>query len=822
MDSLLNDLRYGWRKLMRSPGFTIVAVVTLGLGIGANTAIFSVVDAILLRPLPYDQPDRLVLVWNRMDNSSFKKAPVAAPDVIDYREQARLFEGFAATNNVNEMSLTGDGEPEQIKVAFVTSNFFSVLGAEPFLGRAFTIEDETPIPPQAFQDPNVPIPPGAFIMSHGFWRRRFGGDPKVLGRTILINGGPMTVVGIMPRDFELFMPTDAGMPTDIDGWSTLRFDLSTGQRDNQWLRVIARLKPGVAIESAQAEMDAIAARQREQFQFHANMGIHISVVPMHGDVVGHVRPILIALFGAVGFVLLIACANVANLLLARAATRGREMAIRSALGAARSRILRQVLTEGVLLAILGGAAGLLLARLGVGLLLALRPADLPRVDAIGIDFTVLAFTLGATFVAALLFGLAPAFDSSGTETSEALNERGADSGRGKLQLRSALVVGEVALSLVLLIGAGLMLRSFVALQSVQPGFNPQGVLTYNISLPFFSYRTPPERVQFFQRMEERVAALPGVEAVGGIFPVPLGGRFWTGPYGMPGTDPETWSDKEANFRVVTPDFFEAFGARLLSGRTLTRADIEEGRNVVVVDNLMAQRSWPNESAVGEQLGIDLFGQEHFLEVVGVVEHMRHESLMEDSRETVYFPHHLFPFTQMTLAVRTATDPRSLLRPIVGQVREMDANLPVYNVKTMEEYLSDAMASTRFTMILIAIFAGVALVLASVGLYGVISYSVRQRTQEIGIRMAFGAEQSDILRLVVGRGMLLIMIGVGLGLAGSLGLTRVLASLLYGVAATDPVTYVGISGLLVAIALLACLVPAQRATRVDPMNSLRAE
>ena len=822
MGALWQDLSYGWRKLMRSPGFTAVAVLTLALGIGANTAIFSVVNAILLRPLPYEDPGRLVLVWNRMENSTFEKAPVAAPDVVDYREQATLFEGFAATNNVNEGALTGEGEPEQIKMALVTSNFFKVLGVEPVIGRNFEVEDETPIPPGAFQDPNIPIPPSAFLMANSFWRRRFGGDPEILGRIIHVNGQPMTVVGVMPENFELLMPTDAGMPTDIQGWTPLRFDLSTAARDNQWLRVIARLKPGVTIEQAQAEMDGIAARQREEFKFHANMGIHIDLRPMHGDVVGHVRPVLLAIFGAVGFVLLIACANVANLLLARATTRSREMAIRSALGAGRPRIIRQVLTEGVLLSILGGAAGLLLARWGISLLMALRPADLPRAESIGLNGTVLAFTLGATVLAAVLFGLAPALVSSGARASEALKERGADSGGRRLGLRNAIVVSEVALSLVLLIGAGLMLRSFVALQRIEPGFNPQRVLTYKLQLPFLRYGTPIARTQFFQQMEERVRALPGVRAVGGVFPLPLGGRFWTGPYGLPGTDPESWSANEANFRVITPDYHEALGSKLLSGRFLTRDDIDNTRDVVVIDELMASRVWPGVNAIGEQLGIDLFGQEHWVEVVGVVEHMRHESLTEDSRQTIFFPHHIFPWTPLTLAVQAKADPATLLGPIRREVAEMDADLPVYALKTMEEYVGDAMAGTRFAMLLIAIFAAVALALATVGLYGVLSYAVRQRTQEIGIRMAFGAEGGNILRLIVGRGVLLILTGLGLGLIAALGLTRTLSSILFGVAPTDPLTFFGISALLLAVATLACYVPARRATMVNPMDSLRAE
>jgi putative ABC transport system permease protein len=820
MSTFLQDLRYGWRKLARSPGFTAVAVLTLALGIGANSAIFSVVNAVLLQPLPYGDPERLVLVWNRMESTGFPKAPVAPPDVVDYRRQTRSFVGFAATDNVSDAALTGDGEPEQIKLASVTANFFDLLQTPPLLGRTFAEPDAAPFPPGLFNDPEAVIPSTALVLSNGLWRRRFGADPTAVGRTLRVNGQPMEVVGVMPPGFELLMPADAGMPTDIDAWAPLRLDLSEGARDQQFLRVIARLRAGVTLEQAQAELDAVAARQREQFQFHRNMGMHVLVVPMHRDVVGHVRPALLALVAAVAFVLLIACANVANLLLARATLRRREMAVRAALGAGRWRIARQVLTEGLLLSLLGGVAGLALARAGLSALLALRPPDLPRVAEIGIDGRVLAFTVGATALAALLFGLAPALSTSLGRAGDALKER-AGTGGG-LRLRSSLVVVEVALSLLLLVGAGLMLKSFWQLVQVRPGFDPEGVLTYKLSLPFAEYGQAGERIGFFQQLEQRVAGLPGVEAVGAVFPLPLAGRFWTGPYGRVEDPPEEWSKNEASFRVITPGYFRAMGIRQVAGRPFEPADVADRREVAVVDVRMANRLWPGRSPVGERLGIDLFGNALRLEVVGVVESVRHDDLTAEDRETVYLPQHLFPWVPMTVAVRSAGSPAALVGPVRAEVRRLDDGLPVYAVAPMAEYVASARAASRFTLVLIAVFAGAALLLAAVGLFGVISYSVRQRRREIGIRIALGAQRSSILRLIVGRGLLLILLGLALGLAAAPALSRMLSGLLFEVEPSDPGTFAAVATLLVAVAVAASYLPARRATEVDPTESLRPE
>jgi putative ABC transport system permease protein len=821
MANTWHDVRYGWRQLRRTPGFTAAAVLTLALGIGANSAIFSVVRAVLLQPLPYADPERLVTVWNRLEKTNFPKAPVAAPDFTDYRSEIRLFEDLAATDNVSEGALTGDFEAEQIRMASVTANFFSLLGVEPLLGRVFAPDDGTPLPANS-QAPNAiaNAPPSALVLSHELWTRRFGGDPGVLGRSLRVSGRPFTVVGVLPPGFELLMPPDAGMPTNIHAWTPLRFDLAGFPRDNGWLRVIGRLRPGVTVAQAQAEMDALAARQREQFQYHENVGLEISVLPMHRDVVGRVRPVLLALLGAVGFVLMIACANVANLLLARAAARGREMAVRTALGASGGRLLRQMLTESAVLAVLGAGAGLVVAWGGTRLLVALKPSNLPRLPEIGIDGTVLGFTLAIATLSGLAFGIVPALGALSAAPAESLRAR--DGGAGSLRARNALIVAEVALSLILLIGAGLMLRSFAGLARVRPGFDPEGVLTYSVSLPLPSFQTQEARTRFLSQMEDRVATLPGVRAVGSVFPIPLGGRFWTGPYGGRADAEDTWTKNEANFRIATPGYFSAMGTRVLGGRAFTPADNQANRTVAVVDETLAKRLFPGRSAVGEQVGVDLFGNKHWLEIVGVVEPIRHDDLRQDGRETIYFPHHLFPWPPMTVAVRSTGDPTVLLGSVREEVRGLTPDLPLYNVRTLNEAFSLALANTRFTMILIAVFAGVALILAMVGLYGVIAYTVRQRTREIGIRMALGARQGSILRMVVGGGLRLILAGVALGILAAYPLTRTVQSLLFGVTPGDPLTYALLASLLVGVALVACYLPAQRAARLNPMESLRAE
>lgn len=685
--------------------------------------------------------------------------------------------------------------------------------------------------PALFSDPSFTPPQLPVILGYGLWERRFGSSRDAIGKLIQVNGQDMYVIGVAPQDLRLLMPSDVTIPATIDLWSPLPMALDQGPRDAQWLTVMGRLREGVTWEQAQSEMDGIAAQLRREQQFHENVGLEITVAPLHSDVVRHVKPILMALLGAVGFVLLIACANVANLLLIRSQGREREIAIRAALGGGRSRIVRQMLTDSLVLAFAGGALGLALAAGGIELLLYFRPENLPRAEDIGLDAPVLAFAIAVSFLAALLFGMAPAIQSSRPDLTTPLKERsGGRGGRSGQRLRGALVVSEVALSLVLLIGAGLMMRSFSSLRQVDPGFDANSVLTAHVAPPFFSYRTPDERVQFFRAVADRLAQIPGVEIVGGVTPLPLSGleQLWFGPYALT-EDEEEWSRNEGDYRVVVPGYFEAVGATLLQGRALTWADFEaDAEPVVVVDNKLAEAEWPGEDALGRQLLVmkpspeDLGFAKYWATIVGVVDHVRHASLTEDGRAAVYFPVREWGFVEMGFTLKTTVDPASLAPAVRRAVSEVDPSVAAAAVRPFEDYVTEAMAPTRFALLLIATFAGVALVLALVGLYGVISYSVRERAFEIGVRMAFVADDGQILKNVLAQGMRLTFIGVAVGVVGALALTQILSTMLVGVTATDPATFAVISLSLTAVALVACYAPARRATRVDPLQTLRAD
>jgi putative ABC transport system permease protein len=796
MSSLVQDVRFGLRSLLKHPGHTGVVVLTLALGIGANTAIFSVIHTVLLRPLPYESPERLVLLRHRIEATNFLDGPMPPADVMDIRDHTTVFEGVAATDRTIEANLTGDGEPIEVRVAGVTANFFAVLGADAALGRTLVPEDEEPFPPGAFAE-GEPLPVNNVVISHGLWMRRFGGDSSAIGAALVINDFANTVVGVMPKDFHLLMPANAGMPTSIDVWNPTRFDYRQAPRTsaNANRRVIARLKPGVTVQEAQEEIDKVAEWQRARFDYHRTGEIYIEVKPMHADIVGHARPILLALFGAVVFVLLIACANVANLLLVQAASREKEMAIRAALGGGRGRIVRQLLTESGLLALIGGLAGLLLARWGVDLLIALRPSNLPRVEAVGIDGAVLLFTIGATVFSALVFGLVPALQASKPDLNDCL-----------------------------------MFRSFVALQQQDLGFEPAQVVTFRISMPGGrqEYGTPDSRAAFIAELEDRVESLPGVKSAGSVQVLPLSGRFWTSPYAVDYGDEEQWRVLEADYRFASPGYFEAMGFRLVAGRFFAESENREAAEVAVVDRALAGRAWPGEEPVGKyvQAVVSPFDgnppEQKWLKVVGVVENVRSEDPRTVSRESIYFPYRLQgSFFTVTVAVRTESgEPASLVPAIRDEIANLDPDLPVAGVMTMPEYVELATAPTRFAMILIGIFAGVALLLASVGLYGVISSLVRQRTHEIGLYMAFGAESPHILRIVVRRGVTLALAGVAVGLFVSLALTRTVAGLLTGVTATDPPTFLAVGALLTVVTLVASYIPAHRAVRVDPMEALR--
>jgi len=823
MESLLSDLRYALRTLARSPGFAAVAVITIGLGIGANTAIFSVVNAVLLRPLPYEQPDRLVYAWGELRNRNIEYWPASPYDLTDFREQGTQFEAFAGIFTGQSSLTGGDGDPIQVEFAGVTPNFLSVLGVRPAVGRDFVPDDAAPIGQDA--DPAA-APPTAVLLSHGLWLRRFGGDSGAVGQTLEVGGNAAEIIGVMPRGFKLLAPPGTGLSSNIDLWFAPRIDFDNWPtRANAVFSVFGRLKPGVTVQQAQSQMDGIAARIREIDQLSETAGYHVRIAQMQQDVTQHVRPLVLALLGAVGFVLLIACANVSNLLLVRASAREREVAIRSALGGDRFRLIRQMLVESGVLALLGGVVGLVLAWGGIQLLLALRPEDLPRLDSVGIDVVVLLFTLAAALGAALLFGTIPALQASKPDLAESLRDRGQTLSRTRQRLiRNGIVAFEVALSLVLLIGAGLMVRSFIELQRVRPGFDPEGVLTFQIQLPFARYQEAEQRANFARLLTDRIEGLAGVQTVSATFPLPLDGVFLAGRYGTEAALTDETAYGQADYRIVLPGYFETMGTRLLAGRTFNEVDFADSAAVVVIDRRLAELTWPNESPVGKRMLIRITTTDpQWVEVIGVVEHQRAQTLAADGRETVYFTtRYVGDPGALIFVVRSSLAPARLTDQIRVLVAEMDPLLPLADVRTMDDYVSEARAPTRFALILIGVFGIIALALAAVGLYGVIAFVVRQRTAEIGVRIAFGAESVTILGLVLRQGLGLTAIGLAIGLVAAFWVTRFMASLLVGVAPADPLTFAAIAALFVPIAAAACLVPARRAARVDPVVALREE
>ncbi len=812
METLWQDLRYGARMLGKSPVFTAIAVLTLALGIGANTAIFSVVNGVLLQPLPYEEPERLVMVWNELTKEGLPQLWFSEPELIDYRERQQSFEGMAAFSGGGG-NLTGRGEPLRVTAANVSANFFPLLRVDALLGRTFTPEEDTPGNDRVI------------VLEHGFWQRRFGGDPAIIGETVSLSDNPYTVIGVMPSGFAFPDGT-------VDLWTPLAIAANPRKRGSHYLRVLARLKSGVTFEQASADMHNIAKQMEQDYPdyYRPDRAWNTYLIPLHESEVGEVRPALLVLLGAVGFVLLIACTNVANLMLARAAVREKEVAIRAALGAGRLRIVRQLLTESVLLALVGGAAGLLLAFWSLRVLVALGPENLPRLEEIGIDAGVLGFTLGIALLTGIVFGLVPALHASKPDLHDALKEGGRSAaGAAHHRLRGLLVVSEVALSLVLLIGAGLMIKSFYRLLQVDPGYRTENVLTFRLSLPSARYAEDHQVLGFYRRLQEKVAALPDVRAAGAVSHLPLGGAYSSGSVFVeelpPNSPNRSFGYFEADRRLATPGYFRAMGMNLLMGRLLEESDHAEAPLVTAVDESFARRAWPAEpNPIGKRVAVNQTpdGEPLWRTVVGVVRHVKNYGLDVEGREQIYFPHAQFPISTMFVTVRTGGDPVVAQAAVRNQVAALDPSLPLFNVATMEERLAESVAQPRFNVLLLGIFAAVALVLAAVGIYGVMSYSVGQRTHEIGIRMALGAQPGDILRLVVGRGMVLALIGVAVGLAGSFALTRFLESLLFGVSATDPATFAGVALLLAAVALLACYLPTRRATRVDPLVALRYE
>ena len=806
MGTLAQDLRYAVRMLVKRPGFTAVAVLTLALGIGANTAIFSVVNAVLLRPLPFAEPDRLVYAEGADLRDGSKGGAISPPDFLDYREQNHVFERFAAFMPQSS-TVTGDGSAsERINSARVSHGFFETLGIAPLDGgRTFLAEEE--------QEGRNAVA----VLSYGLWQRRYGADPKIVGKTIALNGQTVTIVGVMPAGFEY--------PREAQLWAPIAFKSpQTSMRRSHFLRAVGRLKPGVTVEQAQADINQIARQLEQQYpESNTNFSMGLTLLPEW--TVGEMRSTLLVLLVAVGFVLLIACANVANLSLARGASRSREVAIRSALGASRGRVVRQLLTESVVMALLGGALGLLLAMWGVDLLVSLSPENLPRVKEVTTDWNVLGFTLLVSILTGILFGLFPALATSKTNLTETLKEggRGA-SGAGRQRLRSLLVVAEVALSLVLLVGAGLLIKSFLRLSNVDVGFVPTNVLSMQLSMTQKSYPEPRQRAVFYEQLISRIESLPGVQAAGAVSELPLSGQENDTFFNIEGKPAAAFgsTENDANIRGISPAYFQALGVPLLRGRFFDKRDGLDAPKVAIVNENFVKRYLPGEDPLGKQLIID-FGDPYKAEIVGVVAGIRHSSLAQaEPFPEMYVSVLQAPSYGTNLVVRAAGDPVQLTAAIRGEVQSLDKDLPVYNVKTMEQHLSASAAQPRFRTLLLGLFACVALLLASIGIYGVISYSVTQRTHEIGLRVALGAQSADVLKLVVWQGMRLALVGIVVGVIGAFVVTRVMSSFLFGVSATDPLTFAGVSLLLAVVSFLACYIPARRATKVDPMVALRYE
>ncbi|HJQ22475.1 MAG TPA: ABC transporter permease [Blastocatellia bacterium] len=812
METLWHDLRFALRTLLKKPGFTFVLVLALALGIGANTAIFSVVNAVLLRPLPYKQADRLVWIWGTNPRNDIEHETASAPDYHDWKTQGQSFEEMGAFVNTR-LTLTGSGEPERYDAAYVTDGFFEVLGVPAAIGRTFTPDEDKPNGPRVI------------ILSQGLWQRRFGGDANIVGQAITINGRPFTVVGVMPAHFKHPRP-ESNRKAEM--WVPLQVDYAKAGRRGDYLGVIARLKPGATIEQARAEMSTIAAQLEQQYP-DTNNGWGTIVVSLHERFVGDVRPVLVVLLGAVGFLLLIACANVANLLLARAAARQKEMAIRTALGARRWRIIRQLLTESVLLAVVGGALGLLLALWGVEALVALSPGNLPRLNEVNLDTRVLLFTFGVSLVTGVLFGLFPALQAANPNLNETLKEGGrgmSESGRGG-RARQLLVVAEVALALVPLVGAGLMVKSFIHLQEVNPGFDPDRVLAVEVYLPGTTYKEGEQATAFFQQLMTRVQNLPGVEAAGAIDTLPLAGGGNVIAFYVEGHMPQpTDKTPDAEYRFVTPEYFKTMNIPLLRGRYLSEQDGPKTPKAFVINDTLARLYFGDEDPIGKRMNLGDEKDPDWHTVVGIVQDTRHEGLNAEPYPQMYATITQESRRSMVLVARTAGDPAKMIPTIRDTVTEMDRTLALNNARTMSQVVSESIARPRFNMLLMTLFAVVALVLAGVGIYGVMAYSVTQRTHEIGVRMALGASSTDVLRMVVRQGLGLTLVGVGIGLAGAFVITKLIASLLTGllfqVGTHDPLTFVGIAVLLVLVALAACLIPARRATKVDPMIALRYE
>jgi predicted permease len=824
MGTVLQDLRYAARGFLRAPGFTMAALLSIAIGVGANTAIFSVVSALLLRPLPYQDADRLSILWNRSPGLGITEDWFSTAQYFDIRNGHTGFESVAIAIGGN-FNLTGDGEPERVGTIRVSSNLLPMLGVRPMVGQLFDPQDD------------MPGRTGRALLGYGTWMRRYGGDTGVIGKLLTLNGQPYEVIGVLPPAFDLpreVLPTLGGAEH-----AEIMVPLPLGPdaarvRNGEDYNILAKLKPGVTVDAAQREMDAITARLRSEHPdfYPSNGGLTFSIVPLQDYVVGGVRPALFVLIGAVAFVLLIACANVANLLLSRALARQREIAVRTAIGASAGRIVRQLLTESVLLAVIGGLVGLLFSYWTLEGIRVLGSKSVPRLHEITIDGSVLLFTLAVSILSGAIFGLAPAVRLSRVDLQENLKEssRGASAGsavwgRGQ-NVRRLLVVSELALSVMLLIGAGLLIRSFAHVQQVPPGFNSANVLTLELTMTGRKYADAAKVLETYKLLWDKLKTLPGVTAAGGVTALPLSNMMAWGPITVEGRVPAA-GEKFINvdIRVVGGDYFAAMEIPLRSGRLFNEHDTRETYRAVIVDEHMAAQLWPGADPIGKRIrtgGFDVTPDTPWMTVVGVVGRVKQDALDADSRMAIYHAHTQRPGRAMNVVLRSASDPAALTSAVRKQIREIDPDLPLYNVRTMEQRVDESLARRRFSMLLLTLFACLALGLAAIGIYGVIAFLVSQSTREVGIRMALGATPREILMLIVRQGLVVAVIGVVAGLAGAFVLTRFMNTLLFGVRATDPLTFVAIAATLAAVAVLASYLPARRAARVDPMVSLRSE
>jgi putative ABC transport system permease protein len=802
-DEMLQDLRFGSRMLLKSPGFTTAAILSLTIGIGATTAIFSVVNSVVLRPLAFQEPDRLMRIWHNKPPAGMTRMPVSAGNINIWRNQAGSFKDVAAFYTSSGV-VTGEGQPERIAGAGVSSNLLPMLGYQPLIGRNFRAED------------NQPGNEEVIILSHKLWRQRFGSDPAILGRQVTLDHTRnLTVIGVMPAEVDFPEKSEFWLPEKV---------LAANSHGMRRMTVIARLKSGVTPQMARDEVTLINQQLQKQMpEDYENW--EAELMPLHESIVGEARSALLVLFGAVVFVLLIACANVSNLLLARATARQKEIALRAALGASRWRLLRQLLTESTLLALLGGVGGVLLAYWAVNGLIALNPPGVPRLAQVSLDLNVLAFTLVITLLAGLVFGLAPALHSSKPDLNNALKEGAASNvgsrrWLGRFKPRDYLVVAQTALAVVLLAGAGLLIKSFMKLQQVELGVKPDNVVAITLSPPFNRLPKTYRKTDYYKQLVESLQTMPGVAAAAATTSAPTTGAFMNVPFVIAGQpDPVNVEAQRAFVTIVTPDYFRAVGNQLKEGRVFTDNDNEASTPVAIINETMARTYFAGESPIGQRIA---HKGEPWMEIVGVASDVKQFSLDERNKPSFYRPYRQQEVTFMTLAVHTSADPAAMIPALRNRIQDTDKFTAITRVRTLSELISDSVAQPRFYTLLLAIFAGIALALAALGIYGLVAYSVSHRTHEIGIRVALGAESGRILRLVVGRGLILILTGVGIGLAGAIGLTRVMTGLLFEVKATDPGVFVVIALVLIAVALVACLIPARRATKVDPLVALRHE